>query len=90
MKAYWFRAKRYGWGWYPSTWQGWTVILLYAIILFFIFLTLDSELHSPIETMKQFFPIELVLTAILIVVCYIKGERPSWRWGDKKKKSSRR
>ncbi len=87
MKSYWFRAKRYGWGWYPSTWQGWTVILLYVAILLFLFLTLDSQLRSPVETVKQFFPIELILTTILVLICYLKGERPTWRWGDKKKSS---
>jgi hypothetical protein len=22
----WFRAKRYGWGWTPTSWQGWLVM----------------------------------------------------------------
>lgn len=64
--------------------------MLYVIILLFLFLTLDSQLRSPVETMKQFFPIELVLTGLLILICYIKGEKPSWRWGDKDKKKSTR
>lgn len=28
----WFPAKRYGWGWgLPVAWQGWVVLLLFAI-----------------------------------------------------------
>ncbi len=23
---YWFKAKNYGWGWYPATWQGWLIL----------------------------------------------------------------
>ena len=26
-KQLWFRAKSYGWGWTPITWQGWAVLL---------------------------------------------------------------
>lgn len=24
----WFKAKNYGWGWYPVTWEGWTVTII--------------------------------------------------------------
>ena len=31
---YWFRAKRYGWGWgMPSTWQVWVVLLAFIALL---------------------------------------------------------
>lgn len=31
---YWFPAKRYGWGWgLPSRWQGWAVLVIYAVLL---------------------------------------------------------
>lgn len=31
---YWFPAKRYGWGWgFPSRWQGWMVLAIYAVLL---------------------------------------------------------
>lgn len=26
----WFRAKRYGWGWRPVTWQGWAVVAVWV------------------------------------------------------------
>jgi hypothetical protein len=33
-KNYWFRAQRYGWGWgLPLTWQGWTTVFVYTIII---------------------------------------------------------
>ena len=28
-----------------------------------------------------FFALEAVLVVALITTCYIKGERPRWRWG---------
>ena len=27
----WFKAKMFGWGWYPITWQGWLITILYVI-----------------------------------------------------------
>ena len=31
---YWFRAKRYGWGWgLPCAWQGWAVLTGYVLVI---------------------------------------------------------
>jgi uncharacterized membrane protein YhaH (DUF805 family) len=30
-----------------------------------------------------------IMTGILIYVCYIKGEKPRWQWGEKDKESAR-
>jgi hypothetical protein len=27
VTGYWFKRKRYGWGWTPTTWQGWAVVV---------------------------------------------------------------
>lgn len=74
---YWFRAKRYGWGWGPpATWQGWgraprldwdltavsSVLAPYSLPLFFVFVA--------------------VMVTALVAVCYAKGEPPHWRWGN--------
>lgn len=33
-RKYWFRAKRYGWGWgLPTAWQGWVVMALFSCLL---------------------------------------------------------
>jgi hypothetical protein len=33
---YWFRAKRYGWGWgLPITWQRWTVLISWLVVLLY-------------------------------------------------------
>ncbi|WP_414650209.1 hypothetical protein [Dyella sp.] len=76
---YWFPAKTYGWGWgAPRTWEGWTVLALYV---------------AAIAALTHFFPPRVmpggfglglcVATAILIAVCWLKGEPPRWRWGDR-------
>jgi hypothetical protein len=32
-REYWFERKRYGYGWVPISWQGWSVAVLYGIAL---------------------------------------------------------
>ena len=72
----WFPAKRYGWGWgFPIAWQGWIVLLVYLVLLFF-------GTNEFLRTQNlMFFAYLAVITFGLIVVCYQKGETPRWRWG---------
>lgn len=34
-RIFWFRAKEYGWGWYPATWEGWLVLLVFIALWIF-------------------------------------------------------
>jgi len=31
IKPLWFKAKQYGWGWYPARWQGWLIVIGFII-----------------------------------------------------------
>jgi len=74
---YWFRAKRYGWGWgLPLTWQGWVVLLAFVLLL-----GLGSALISPAKHLGWHLAYVMGLCAALIGICYAKGEPPKWRWG---------
>jgi sugar phosphate permease len=76
-KKYWFPAKQYGWGWgIPSTWQGWLVLLSYTAGIAFV-----AALYPPDSNGRIFFPGIIGLSIALIVICWIKGEPPRWRWG---------
>ena len=72
----WFAAKRYGYGWRPSSWQGWLIIALYIVLAIVgaDFLVRNDESAGAIVY-------EIVLTVALIVVCAMKGEPPRWHWG---------
>ena len=85
-KNYWFRAKKYGWGWSPATWQGWLIIGVYIFLVLFDFNRIDTHSHSASDTLLNFIPETFILTIILIVICYLTGEKPGWHWGDTKKK----
>lgn len=82
---YWFKRRRYGWGWIPSTWQGWLVVAWFVVILI-------GGSVLLVETPRNTFSVEaaqyltLVGVAVigLVVVSWAKGPRPKWRWGAKK------
>jgi 4-amino-4-deoxy-L-arabinose transferase-like glycosyltransferase len=81
MKKVWFKAKRYGWGWYPATWEGWMTILVWVVL--FSASTIIFEMN--VEKFLQWHLIFVfTITALLIYVSYKRGEKPGWRWGNKK------
>ncbi len=79
----WFKAKRYGYGWYPVTWQGWAIVVLYiGGLLSEVMLVNSSANPEDSNFLINFFPRVLVLTVFLIVICRAKGEPAKWRWGS--------
>ena len=76
---YWFPAKRYGWGWGPPRrWQGWLVLAV-----FFVLLAVGALIFLPRQQAAAFVAYTAILCGVLIAVCYVTGEPPSWRWGKK-------
>lgn len=74
---YWFPAKRYGWGWgLPATWEGWVVLLAYLAAV-----PLAVRLFPPERGLPAFLAAVFGLSAVLIAICWWKGEPPRWRWG---------
>jgi len=74
---YWFPAKRYGWGWgLPATWQGWVVMVCWLAAF-----TTGAIVLAP-HHMAAYLIFATVMAAVLIAICYAKGEPPRWRWGD--------
>jgi hypothetical protein len=86
----WFRAKRFGWGWYPTTWQGWAITLAYAVFYAFAGIVFGGFAPaaiagggSVVEGTILFISVLLLVTASLVAICYRYGEKPRWRWGGK-------
>ena len=73
-KTYWFPAKQFGWGWgIPTAWQGWVVLALF----------IAGMIALPLVVPEDKYGIGVaVLVALVIFVCFLKGEPPRWRWGD--------
>lgn len=84
----WFRAKHFGWGWYPASWQGWAVTVVYALLylgsglLFGAFAPMVvADGGSVVEGSVLFVSLLALITASLLAICYRYGEKPRWRWG---------
>jgi len=75
-KKIWFRRKLYGWGWTPCTWEGWAVLFVWVVFFILATQNLDHEWFKNLLFVVLSF-------AILIVVCYKKGEKPKWQWGKR-------
>ena len=80
-KKLWFRAKTYGWGWTPCSWEGWLVIILFIIFEWWNFMRLDAVSHSNSDTVRPFVVQTFLAVFILLYISYKKGEKPGWRWG---------
>ena len=74
---YWFPRRHYGWGWgCPRCWQGWAVLLSYAVALLSAHHLLADQQGTWVYTLAV-----LGLSGVLVWICYIKGEPPHWSWG---------
>lgn len=86
-RVLWFRAKWYGWGWYPSSWQGWLVTLVFALLLAFSVAGFDTWVASGPEPSEEAVGAALFLLWVLLLVislmriCLATGEKPGWQWG---------
>ena len=78
-KEYWFRRKRYGWGWgLPNVWQGWVVLATYVVALALIGWKFPPQTHTT-----AFFGLVFLATALFAAIAWRKGEPPGgWHWGD--------
>ena len=77
----WFRAKMYGWGWYPISWEGWIITLLYVVSVMQPAISIDKASHSGSDFLINFSIPFIINTIFLLIICYAKGEKPKWRWG---------
>ena len=77
---YWFKAKTYGCGWYPATWQGWLILSVYLVILGLLVYILQTNVA---KYLVFYFISVFVFTGLLIYISYKKGEPTKWRWGKK-------
>jgi len=81
-KDIWFPAKKYGVGWgLPIAWQGWAVFFLYLVMV----IVPSFMVTGSSRGMVFFVFYSIFLTALLVYICWKKGEKLNFRWGDKSK-----
>lgn len=77
----WFRAKRYGYGWYPCSWQGWGVLFLFIISVILHTYNATNIAKSPVDIILGVTAPIFIDVAFLTIIAWSTGEKASWRWG---------
>jgi hypothetical protein len=73
----WLPAKRYGIGWgFPNCWQGRVVLAAWVLLL-----VVGTILLRPDICPVAYVAYDSIVTALLLVVIFAKGERLRWRRG---------
>ncbi len=83
MKRYWFKAKKYGLGWYPASLEGWFVLFSYIAYMTYRAVAVEAMFDTKTSFVFRYFFEFLLPTILLIIICYLTGEKLKWRWGKK-------
>lgn len=75
---YWFKRKLYGWGWSPSSWEGWVVVGVFLAVIVVIASSFDTTI-----TILEAIGLLAVPVLLLLAICYMTGEKPHWQWGHR-------
>ncbi len=79
---YWFKRRRYGYGWVPVTWQGWlTVAGFIGALLGAAYIVKDAPDDEITREVGLFFLIVAVAIFGLLGICKAKAPKAKWRWG---------
>jgi len=87
-KPLWFKAKRYGWGWTPVTWQGWLVIAVFVGLIVSDCLRLHVGTAQEPAAYLSWLVDAIFLVLVLVGITWRTGEKPRWRWGGKDDQAS--
>ncbi len=80
MGRLWFKARKYGWGWYPCSWEGWGV--MGSVVAFILVFALEAKRYlSSKEGMLLYVSAVFCVIGVFMIIAYKKGERPKFRWG---------
>ena len=83
-QTYWFKRRRYGYGWTPVTWQGWLAVVVFlAIVLSSASILEAAERNTYSSDMLLYYALIAVAVLLLLAISFIKGPSPKWRWGSK-------
>ena len=86
MKKYWFKPKRYGYGFCPISWEGW-LATLFLVGLLFLSAHINNFFTPEIKTENGLmYLLNIFIIAGLFTFLFrnkVEGGL-QWRWGDKK------
>jgi hypothetical protein len=77
---YWFKNKMYGFGWVPVMWQGWLTLAIFLIFVIWQAIVFGATANDSADAILFISNIFLSI-AVMFLICHIKGEKLTWRWG---------
>ena len=63
-KKLWFKRRKFGWGWTPCSWEGWTFIGAYLVAV----ILLSTLFKEQLEQDNPWLFLGVILITILIVI----------------------
>jgi predicted Na+-dependent transporter len=84
-EGYWFKRKLYGWGWTPARKEGWATVGIYVLLVIVVLARAPEVMDFTTAKAQVIAPV-LILTLLLLLICYLKGETPRWQWGKERSK----
>ena len=83
-RRYWFKRRRYGYGWIPVTWQGWAAVLVFlAVVLSGVIALKDTSNNALSAEAFIYLAFLAGSTVLLVIISFMRGPKPKWRWGGK-------
>lgn len=84
-RNYWFKRRRYGYGWTPVTWRGWVTIVVFLVVVVAgaAIILKDTPRNTFSSEVYTFLAFVAVATALIFAVSLAKGPKPKWRWGSR-------
>lgn len=82
--SHWFKNKKYGYGWQPSSWQGWVLVVSHVSFLVVIALLIEGDPHLNLVHIFGFGFLAILATFILFYTAINHAPRPKWQWGEKR------
>jgi len=80
---YWFKRRRYGYGWTPATYEGWLILGIYLVIVAIATTAVNTSPNRTAGDEAIFLVGILAATLCLVGTAITKGPQPKWRWGKK-------
>jgi hypothetical protein len=76
---YWFKTFRRGYGWYPASWQGWAVIIIYVLNVYFGVSLAGKIAPDKLQTLVLYLPVLFLTTIMMFVIVVKTGEKAKWK-----------
>lgn len=80
---YWFKRKRYGYGFVPSTWQGWVLTGVYLVAILVLGLIFDKDIEQVTKASDLYYFLGglVLVSAVFFPLIFHFSPKAEWRWG---------